>query len=240
MPLYSATCPLPKNQMLRRHRGTAPFLPTDLTGLSLWLKADTGITLSGSNVTAWADQSGNGNNATATDAPTLTTIGGKTFVNFAGGFFTGDELLTQPYATIMVVANFTAARQVEVIFQQHNENDGDNLALYRGHAGADEEFAIYNGASFGSIATTSNNQTYLFGVTVNEVTGSLYLNGTADEVGESGAITPAGLYYIGKWVSGDVVTTEMRMAEIVVYDRVLTTPERQQVETYLNTKYEIY
>lgn len=34
------------------------------TNLSLWLKADAGITTVGGNVSAWADQSGNGNNAT--------------------------------------------------------------------------------------------------------------------------------------------------------------------------------
>jgi len=30
------------------------------------------------------------------------------------------------------------------------------------------------------------------------------------------------------------------IAEIIVYDRALTTPERQQVEAYLNEKYAIY
>ena len=39
--------------------------PGGLTGLKLWLESNVGVTLSGSNVTAWADQSGNGNNATA-------------------------------------------------------------------------------------------------------------------------------------------------------------------------------
>ena len=36
------------------------FLPSSLGGLALWLKADAGVTLAGSNVTAWADQSENG------------------------------------------------------------------------------------------------------------------------------------------------------------------------------------
>lgn len=36
-----------------------------LQGLSLWLKADTGVTLSGSDVTAWEDQSGNNLNFNA-------------------------------------------------------------------------------------------------------------------------------------------------------------------------------
>jgi hypothetical protein len=42
-----------------------PFSPSDLDSLVLWLKADAGVTKDGSNyVSSWADQSGNGNNAT--------------------------------------------------------------------------------------------------------------------------------------------------------------------------------
>jgi hypothetical protein len=36
------------------------------------------------------------------------------------------------------------------------------------------------------------------------------------------------------------LNAEMYLAEFIIYNRRLTTPERQQVETYLNTKYAIY
>ena len=118
MPLYSATCPLPKNQMLRRHQASAPFSPIDIAGISLWLKADAGVTVDGDFVTAWADQSGSGNNATAIDTPTLSTVSGKTFMNFAGGYFYGYELLTEQQVTIMCVARFSSLRDIEMIFSQ--------------------------------------------------------------------------------------------------------------------------
>ena len=41
-----------------------PFVPTNLPGLALWLRADLGITLDDGNVSGWADQSGNGNSFT--------------------------------------------------------------------------------------------------------------------------------------------------------------------------------
>jgi|14_taG_2_1085336.scaffolds.fasta_scaffold05255_4 hypothetical protein len=42
---------------------TGSFELTNLSGLKLWLKYDTGITLNGSNVSSWADQSGESNDA---------------------------------------------------------------------------------------------------------------------------------------------------------------------------------
>jgi hypothetical protein len=333
VPLYSTACPLPLSRKIFRHRASAPFSPADLTGLSLWLKADAGIstgngtpfissviisgagsttsngtytrtsggyttfTKSGGNyiaygynstadgdvwyisdatldnvstyyagdegtisgwqidqgsanapssttsnttptvVTNWADQSGNGNNAAATDTPTLSTVSGKTFVDFAGGYFTGNELITSPYTTIMCVARFSSTRDIEIMFQQYS--DGDNLALYRGFD-LDKGYRIYNGENLSSNSLTNDNETYLFGVTVNNDTGTFYLNSTADGNGYCGEITPAGAYYLGFWQGGGLPTIELQMAEIVVYNRVLTTPERQQVEAYLNTKYAIY
>ena len=50
-------------QTIRKVGGGASFSPANLSGLSLWLRSDAGVTLSASNVTAWTDQSGNGFNA---------------------------------------------------------------------------------------------------------------------------------------------------------------------------------
>ena len=243
MPLYSATCPLPKNQILRRHQTEVSPIPT--TGLSLWLKADTGVTLSGADVTGWADQSGNGKNASAIGTPSLSTISGKTFMNFAGGFFVGDALLTQPLeeaqATIMCVARFTNPTDIGMMFQQYGENEYDNLAFYRGfNSGESFEFRIFNGADLTSDSAVANNQTYLFGTIVDTTVGVLYLNGIEEGLDAVGDQATEGEYLLGRWGSGGQTTTELRMAEIVVYDRFLTTPERIQVEEYLNTKYEIY
>ena len=238
MPLYSTACPLPINRKIFRHR-TSAFSPTNLTGLSLWLKADAGITLSGSDITSWADQSGNGNNATAFGTPTLSAVYANTFVNFADGYFTGNELITSPYVTIMCVARFSATRDIEMMFEQISE-DGDNLAFYRGFDAGTSGFRIFNGSDLSSSSLTNDNQTYLFGTTVNNDTGTLYLNGSQDANDYCGDRVPAGTYYLGRFEGGSVTTVEMEMAEIVIYDRVLTNPERIQVEEYLNTKYLIY
>jgi hypothetical protein len=188
-------------------------------------------------VTSWADQSENGNNATATDTPTLTTIGGKTFVDFAGGYFIGNELITAPFATIMCVARFSATSDIAVMFQQISE-DGDNLAFYRGFD-LQGGFRIFNGSNLSSSSLTNDNQTYLFGATVNNDTGTLYLNGSQDANDYCGDRVPAGTYYLGRWEGGSSTTTGLKMAEIIAHNRVLTTSERQEVESYLANKYAI-
>jgi hypothetical protein len=240
MSLYSTACPLPINRKIFRHK-TSAFSPTNLTGLSLWLKADAGITLSGSDVTAWADQSGNGNNATAIDTPTLSTVSGKTFVDFAGGYFTGNELITSPYATIMCVARFSEQLDVSKMFTQFSgvSGDLDNMSFYWG-IDLDNRFGVYNGFVLNSSSLTNNNQTYLFGATFNNDIGTLYLNSSEDASEYCGESTPAGNYYLGRWVDNERTSYTMKMAEIVIYNRVLTNTERQQVEAYLNAKYAIY
>ena len=52
----------------------AEFLPSGISDLEMWLKYETGITTSGSNVTAWADQTGNEHGLvqnTESEQPTL-------------------------------------------------------------------------------------------------------------------------------------------------------------------------
>ena len=48
---------------LQNENKVSAFSLTDLSGLKLWLKYDTGITLNGGSVSSWADQSGESNNA---------------------------------------------------------------------------------------------------------------------------------------------------------------------------------
>lgn len=64
-------------------------MPIPAVGLQLWLKADAGVTLNGSTVSKWVDQSGNGNHAIQLDAgrqPVLVSkaLNGKPALRFDG------------------------------------------------------------------------------------------------------------------------------------------------------------
>jgi hypothetical protein len=138
----------------------------------------------------------------------------------------------------MCVARFSAQLDVSTMFGQFSAGY-DNMYFYWGF-NVGNGFRVYNGADVSSSSLTNLNETYLYGATFNNDTGTLYLNSSQDASGYCGELTPAGNYYLGRWVGNNRTATTMKMAEIVVYDRVLTTPERQQVEEYLNTKYTIY
>jgi len=89
----------------------APFTPADLTGLELWYDASVtaSITVSGTNVTAWADQSGNGRdllNASGTARPQYpgTALNGIPTVEFNDDFLAVSGFsIPQPWSYAIVV-----------------------------------------------------------------------------------------------------------------------------------------
>ena len=83
------------------YTGSPSSLPSDISGLGLWLKADAGVSLSGSNVTAWADQSGNNLNFSsltgvgqATEYPSIVSSGiaGKPSMSFLNSLMRSPNL----------------------------------------------------------------------------------------------------------------------------------------------------
>src|SRR5216683_2644309 len=88
----------------------AQTLPS--SGLQLWLKADAGVTLNGSTVSQWADQSGSGYNAsqaTTSKQPLLVSsvLNGKSVVRFDGAADFLDTTLSIPASTVPNATIFT-------------------------------------------------------------------------------------------------------------------------------------
>jgi hypothetical protein len=90
---------------------------------------------------------------------------------------------------------------------------------------------------------TSNNTLYISTTKTNGSNGSFLFNGSNEQsfsaefnaditnMRVGGAIFEGGSF-------SDPFNS--KIAEVIVYNRDLTTPERQQVEAYLNAKYAIY
>jgi hypothetical protein len=251
---------------------TTAFSPASLSGLSLWLKADVGVTTSGSNVTAWADQSGNGFNANGNVAlgvnPTFVSNvkNGKPVLRFGNN--NGATVLRTAQTTFGNSGSFTI---IAVYNYNHSGNvwagvlsKGDFLSSERSQIDFTAQFI--NGDNgwtnvFGVMNTTpdwnwsstttlhdnewiihegisdiANNSQKMF-INTSEVSSSnsvSSINALNIEIGigNAGSNVPPSTANFGGF-KGDI-------AEIIFYDRALTTPERQQVESYLNTKYAIY
>lgn len=339
MPLYSATCPLPINRKIFRHKApSAPFSPTDISGLSLWLKADAGVTSgtitptyisqiiiagageitsngiytrssggntvfecsngnsiygSGTNwylsdvifddityanynslnassweenagaspppsavntssseasftgVTEWADQSGNGNNATVTPYCNpqiiLNQLNGKPAIDFDGTkyFISNNQNLNNNSSIFVVVKS----RGNHGTLISTSNQQGINFFLYDTPNNSIAVGVTNLALIANDEANNGNNWMIASTIRSNNLTSIIYKNGSQVTTGDydTSSLSPNDNLVIGTDADlNQYWNTDGQMAEIIVYTRAVTTPERQQVEAYLNTKYAIY
>jgi len=190
-------------------------------------------TVNTENVAAWADQSGNGRNATNTETyGTYSLIGGKSFITFNASSNMIVPVIWDGVSfvgTIITVARFASSNTGGILTQ---EGEGGNFVFSRGIASTNAFYITTDGGDIVTSSSVANNNTnYVIGTTFNTSSASLYLNGTS--VGTGNVSSNMGTF-------NTTIGGASSIAEMIVYNRVLTTPERQQVEAYLNTKYAIY
>lgn len=233
------------------------------SGLQLWFKADAVAVPVGQSVPTWNDSSGNGrpaNQADTSKQPVYRTEGanGQPYLRFDGT----DDLMEVTYSPFFNSEEFT------VFTVAKHSNTGDNqpiLSSIEGTTGggdaagyaliydADNEDAeaIWREGSTDDRLTTAggtikNTDAYILSYTMDDTdadsesdTAKLYLNG-AEKVSQTSGVdydpSTAADFVIGNMGSdffqGDIY-------EIIVYNRVLTLAEREEVEGYLSYKYGI-
>jgi hypothetical protein len=241
-----------------------PFLPRGISGCQLWLDgadpAGTGIQpANGSSVLTWVDKSGNGRNATVVTTPLVKSAATYSTEFSALNFSDSNRAYVTTYPANPV--NET----VFVVFNNPSP-DSRNYSLINGQAGARALGTAWaNATNAGTRVAYLNNDvawstavtpelSYTAGTTriltgqvSNSTNHSIALNGANFSTGStasgfsantftylgwnanSGSFTGAGnptmYYYIGYAM------------EIIFYDSVLTTAQRQQVEGYLSEKW---
>jgi uncharacterized protein YjdB len=218
------------------------------TNLKLWLRAEDGVTLSGSGtIDAWGDQGPAANDAlqaTVAAQPTWNTS--TNLINFNPTVsFTGSNYLrtgSNIYGTGNI--NYTTFGIID-----HNSVAGNNYYLadgtwttnqtvFFGHQGANQAQGNYlNDWPAGQVAV---NIPYLQGFTRDATTGIKTNYQSAKSVGANtmAAInkTNNGFAEIG----GNVLNTELwngKIGEIITFQSVLTAPEQQKIYSYLAIKW---
>jgi hypothetical protein len=199
-------------------------VPNDLSGAVLWLQADKGVTSPGGAVTAWLDQTRYTNNASGgADGFGLPThvnnaLNGLPVVNFASdrlgypSITARSALYVFKYNSFAQVARFAGLGTGTV--------GGDGNALH--HTNGDGSWSASGFAGSGDLRV--NNV-----ATFNHTSGQYHI---VDVVAAGGLpwTRIGGTDNDGEFCNGD-------LAEIMVFDRVLTSTERAQMGQYLAQKY---
>ncbi|TAD87238.1 MAG: hypothetical protein EAY75_06310, partial [Bacteroidetes bacterium] len=208
------------------------------SGLRLHLDASqiTGLS-NGATVNTWNDVSGNGNNATSSaGTPTYQTnaLGGRPVVRFNDApVFTTANLSAQfPSATTtFIVANINNDNAYNLVQSQSGDQwwrwSGDGLAYP----------ALFRSSRIETYTAMPNSGVQLFTVNSSATNWEMFINGASRGVAAAaysagGALTIAGgANSLGaNPLNGDI-------AEVIIYNRVLTAAELDQVGSYLEVKY---
>jgi hypothetical protein len=236
----STRLPSPTTSWLQVKRALTPaFTPTQIPGCSLWLDAAdaTTLTLSGSNVTAWSDKSGNGNNAT-TATGTLTRSSNSIV-------FTGSQAMTTPLnsamttQTIFVVASADTSSYMDILGVAGTSIDNGLQVIISNNY---RQFVTrFGGTSVMTGGTVTQNTPFLYGVTyISGGNSFIYLNGSQTGSNTTAAaISGTGTVMLGAYRINSI-TDEFyngRMNEVLVYNQVLSTSQRQRIEGYLAEKW---
>lgn len=227
------------------------------SGAKLWLKSDSGTTLSGSAVSAWADQSGTGNNVSQSNNPNMPTyvenaVNGRPVIRFTG---TGQILqsTSQVLSGSTAFTTFTVGKLNELRspanYQYFWWNGGDTSNVGYGCYLYPTTPQILRYAWGSNSASLSDPSAAVVGTLYTlssrfsggaSGTHEMWINGgvsspvsrTKTSAGLSGGAFSVGNYgpSAGYGLYGDV-------AEILIYDRSLTDTERQNVYSYLSARW---
>jgi phage tail tube protein FII len=229
----------------------ADTLPTKISGLRLFLRANAGVTADGNGkISAWSDQSAYGNHATQATAGNRPTLIANALNGMPAARFNGSSaFLDLPH----FLSGLTSAELFVVV--KGSATSGSVLFSYMGSSGQTTYPSGANQISdgFGSNSTRTFStggtdialpRLYNVSAAANAWSASLdgnvvYTSGT-NTVNFANAILPpligaarGGAYYAkSNWFNGDV-------AEIIIYDHALSLSDRQTVAGYLTHKYSL-
>jgi hypothetical protein len=218
-------------------------------GMSLWLRGDYGVTLSGSTVQTWSDASGSLNTATqatGTKQPTYvaSAVNGLPALTFASGKYmqlpTGFS--TFAGASIFAVIKPTSVTAGARIIDLGNGATSDNIQLQEPASGSAALYT-YNGSTGTNVtasgALTLNTFQLLEAIDTGTGTATLFTNSTQEAQNTSMGILnnlSRSANYVAQGSAGGNNFVG-QIAELIVYSRNLSASETAIVENYLYNKY---
>lgn len=214
------------------------FAPTHITGCQLWLPANriSGL-VDGDPVASWTDFSGNSNHAvqaTGSKKPTYKTsiVNGLAVVRYDGS----DDVLVSP-------ADFPASFTIFAVVAR-TFDAATNRYLIAPNATDNPQLAFLNNTNtftwFGVGTTAAYTPSAFHVLTIyrnGSTTGSIQVNGGTAVTGVPGTGTSTDTVIGAAYTQGNVLHGDL--AEVIMYNVVLTSDQRQQIEQMLAAKYAI-
>lgn len=218
--------------------------PTSVTGCTLWLDGNDASTITystGTNISQWADKSGNNYHAvqaTAARQPTYdSTTKGVNFLQSSVQFMTSSA----PYT------GSANSECIYIVFKQTNAANADLIGTTDTARGRQlrtqgSRLVIYNGATLSLSGTQLLNTTNTYIVEFVNITGRCLTNINKAANGTSGKIAFASgtwTQVIGGATTSGAVSYDGQIYEMVIFNRALTGDERLSMMNYLFTKWNI-
>ena len=216
-----------------------------LGNLVMWLKADSGLTLGTTNepVGFWGDQSGNGNNATQStpgNQPTWVAngIGSLPVIQFSGtNYFGLGNFLGGTTGAEAVVVLKVAADPPATPCSLWNMSDPAYEGYPNANGSISESFGVGNAWNYNFVPTLPLTQYHVYEVSsqnniwqawINEILqDQVFNNPYGCYAAQLGAFLYGGT---SQYFQGDI-------AEVMIFNRPLTTSERTTANIYLTGKY---
>ena len=223
------------------------FSPTQISGCQLWLDAadvngNRTNPANGASVSTWVDKSGSGFNATVAS--------GKV----AGIYSTANNAMNFASSNTGYVTSYTANPTNETMFVVTNNStlNVNNFIIIGGQSGARSLSVASTGNGLGSVGNLKNQiaflastpgGTYTAGTTVmvtsqfTSSSNSISLNGGTTISGGAPGFTAGTTTYLGVDTTTSAYYYIGLAMEIIFYNSILNTTQRQQVEGYLAWKW---
>jgi hypothetical protein len=207
------------------------------TNLVLWANGDNGILRDASSGTLqWSDLSGSGNNiaqAVAGNRPTWVSgaINGRPVLRFnTSQFMTSAASFGTPY-TIFTISKMNNGSDSRFI-------SSANTNWLMGNWGTFQNVMYANGWVTAASGPTPDNLTHMYAATG---TGALttFYDFSTTIASNAGGVSGPGQLQLNSWSNGLTEASDGDVAEVIIYNRVLTATELQGVRNYLAAKYAI-
>ncbi len=225
------------------------FVPPDISGCQLWLRADLGVTLDaggGGGVSTWADQSGNNDvardlqQANTAKQPTRTLID-SVYNNATTLFFDASG----PAHHGMRTGTWTPPDTGSLFIVGNGDGAvGTNRTFFDGTLGAGAYWfectsatgvRFTRGAALSATVVTTNSP-HVYSVEANAASSKIYQDSvTALTTGDPLASAPTSLS-VG-FDNADANGLNGKIAEIIMYNTVLSDGDRAKVMRYLGARY---